>query len=63
MVTGVRGFSANEETKQILESYDIPKMGFSKFMNEVVKDWHTSKINGDKKDTEIKSITDLELHV
>jgi len=36
----VRGFNTNAETNLILDENQIPKMGFSKFMNNVVKEWH-----------------------
>jgi len=39
----VRGFNTNAETNLILDENDIPKMGFSKFMNNVVKEWHLGK--------------------
>jgi len=39
----VRGFNTNAETNLILDENDIPKMGFSKFMNTVVKEWHLGK--------------------
>ena len=41
----VRGFNANEKSVTILEELDIPKMGFSKFMNNVLEEWHQSKLN------------------
>ena len=39
----VRGFNTNAETNLILEENDIPKMQFSKFMNQLVKEWHLGK--------------------
>ena len=39
----IRGFNANEKTVSILKEQEIPKMGFSKFMNTVVEEWHLSK--------------------
>ena len=39
----VRGFNTNAETNLILDENDIPKMQFSKFMNNVVKEWHLGK--------------------
>ena len=39
----VRGFNTNDETNLILKENDIPKMQFSKFMNNVVKEWHIGK--------------------
>jgi len=41
----VRGFNTNAETNLILGDNDIPKMGFSKFMNQVVKEWHLGQRN------------------
>jgi len=39
----VRGFNTTEETNLILNEMQIPKMQFSKFMNNVVKEWHLGK--------------------
>jgi len=46
IVLVVRGFNTNDETNTILVENDIPKMKFSKFMNNVVLEWHLAKKNG-----------------
>jgi len=48
----VRGFNTNAETNIILDENDIPKMQFSKFMNQVVKEWHI----GNKNNVEVKAV-------
>lgn len=35
----IRGFNADKEAAQILDDLEIPKMGFSKQMNKIVKEW------------------------